>query len=110
MTRHLILLIFFIFFLGLTARGQGSMSQAVRAFALDKDLVGAVVAIDVVDVSTGQRLAAHQPDLALIPASTQKLITTAVAMDVLGAQPYLSDPPTGKRNPRRGGTYRRHHH
>jgi D-alanyl-D-alanine carboxypeptidase/D-alanyl-D-alanine-endopeptidase (penicillin-binding protein 4) len=84
MTRHLILLIFFIFFLGLTARGQGSMSQAVRAFALDKDLAGAVVAIDVVDVSTGQRLAAHQPDLALIPASTQKLITTAVAMDVLG--------------------------
>lgn len=60
------------------------MGQAVRAFALDEDLAGAVVAIDVVDVSTGQRLAAHQPDLALIPASTQKLITTAVALDILG--------------------------
>jgi D-alanyl-D-alanine carboxypeptidase/D-alanyl-D-alanine-endopeptidase (penicillin-binding protein 4) len=82
MPRHLLLFLTICF--SFPVLSQRSMGQAVRAFALDEELVGAVVAIDVVDVSTGQRLAAHQPDLALIPASTQKLITTAVAMDVLG--------------------------
>lgn len=63
---------------------QSTISQSVRAFALDPELAGAAISIDVVDVATGQRVAAHQPEMACIPASTQKLLTTAAAMDILG--------------------------
>jgi hypothetical protein len=83
------------------------MGQAVSVpLPWTKNLAGAVVAIDVVDVSTGQRLAAHQPDLALIPASTQKLITTAVAMDVLGAQTIPFGPACWPAAPSKRGCFR----
>ncbi|MEO0731191.1 MAG: D-alanyl-D-alanine carboxypeptidase/D-alanyl-D-alanine-endopeptidase [Bacteroidota bacterium] len=64
--------------------GQSRLQQAVRAFALDEALAGALISVDVIDVASGQRLAYHQPGLACIPASTQKLITTAYALERLG--------------------------
>lgn len=63
---------------------QRTIAAAVRAFAEDPELAGALISVDVIDVATGERVAAVNPDLAAIPASTQKLLTTAVAMDVLG--------------------------
>ncbi|MEL7161175.1 MAG: D-alanyl-D-alanine carboxypeptidase/D-alanyl-D-alanine-endopeptidase [Bacteroidota bacterium] len=64
--------------------GQSRLQQAVRAFALDEALAGAVISVDVIDVANGQRLAYHQPGIACIPASTQKLLTTAYALERLG--------------------------
>lgn len=63
---------------------QRTISAAVEAFAADPELAAALISVDVIDVATGERIAAINPELAAIPASTQKLLTTAMAMDVLG--------------------------
>ncbi|MEM9525351.1 MAG: D-alanyl-D-alanine carboxypeptidase/D-alanyl-D-alanine-endopeptidase [Bacteroidota bacterium] len=74
----------FFFILTSWAIGQSSLQQSVRKFALDEALAGATISIDVIEVESGQRVAYHQPGLACIPASTQKLLTTAYALDQLG--------------------------
>lgn len=80
-----VLHLLFLFFLSASAlTAQTSISEAVRVFAEDLELAGALLSIDVVDVATGDRIASINPEIAAIPASTQKLLTTAVAMDVLG--------------------------
>lgn len=66
------------------AWSQGNIAEAVAQFCQSSDLAGATVTIDVVEVATGRQVAAFQPTTAAIPASTQKLITTAVALDQLG--------------------------
>jgi len=37
-----------------------------------------------IDLNSGEEISAYQPDIALKPASTQKLITTAAALEILG--------------------------
>lgn len=63
---------------------QTTIQDHVRNFARDPDLAGALISVSVIDVATGHTVGGHQSALACIPASTQKLLTTAVAMDVLG--------------------------
>ena len=76
-------LLLLVFPFGLLA--QSSLTSVVDNFAGSRVLRNAWVAVDVRNVATGERLASVNPELACIPASTQKLITTAVALDVLGA-------------------------
>ncbi len=83
MNRNFLFLLLSFFPL-LPGWSQTTVQQAVRAFALHDQLAGAAISIDVIDVATGQRVAYHQPELACIPASTLKLITTAAALDLLG--------------------------
>ncbi|MCP9234403.1 D-alanyl-D-alanine carboxypeptidase/D-alanyl-D-alanine-endopeptidase [Lewinella sp. JB7] len=64
--------------------GQPSVRDVVQDFAGTQELRNAVIAVDVRDVNTGRQLAGHNAERACIPASTQKLITTAAAMDLLG--------------------------
>ncbi|MDE5424171.1 D-alanyl-D-alanine carboxypeptidase/D-alanyl-D-alanine-endopeptidase [Ancylomarina sp. DW003] len=45
----------------------------------------ASIGIEVCDLETGQVLASYQSEKSLTPASTQKLITTASALEILGA-------------------------
>jgi serine-type D-Ala-D-Ala carboxypeptidase/endopeptidase (penicillin-binding protein 4) len=47
---------------------------------------GAEIGYLVLDLETGAELAARNPDLPLIPASTAKLVTAIVALDVLGPE------------------------
>ncbi|WP_116126222.1 D-alanyl-D-alanine carboxypeptidase/D-alanyl-D-alanine-endopeptidase [Lewinella sp. IMCC34183] len=68
----------------LPVAGQRALQQVVADFAGKQVLRNAQVGVDVRDVSDGRQLAGHRAGHALIPASTQKLITTGVAMDVLG--------------------------
>lgn len=82
MLRFLLTLPFFFF--SFCAISQASLQQLVRQFALDEALEGATISIDIIEVASGQRVAYHQPGLACIPASTQKLLTTAYALDQLG--------------------------
>lgn len=64
---------------------QSALQQAVDNFAGTQVLRNFVVAVHVRDVADGRALASYRSEMSVIPASTQKLITTAVAMDVLGA-------------------------
>ena len=70
---------------------SGSMAQdaaplATRLAALVTEAgLGEGVSVTVADASTGAVLFSHQPDTALNPASNQKLVTAAIALEVLGA-------------------------
>ena len=64
---------------------QATLQDVVDRFAGTQVLSNSLRAVDVRDVETGRQLAEYQSGVATIPASTQKLLTTAVAMDVLGA-------------------------
>lgn len=66
--------------------GQSGAREIVDDFAAAPELRHATISIDVREVATGKRVAAHQPGRACIPASTQKLITTAAALDLLGEE------------------------
>ncbi len=62
-----------------------NVTDIVQHFATDSCFRGASISVAVSDVATGKLLAAHNADIALTPASTQKLITTATALNLLGA-------------------------
>ena len=64
---------------------QSRVQDLVDRFAGSQVVAHAVKAVDVRDARTGQTLGSYGAEVACIPASTQKLITTAVAMEVLGA-------------------------
>ncbi|THH37914.1 D-alanyl-D-alanine carboxypeptidase/D-alanyl-D-alanine endopeptidase [Neolewinella litorea] len=68
-----------------TLSAQRSVQQLVADFAGTQVLGKALVAVDIRSVVDGRQLASHNAGVACIPASTQKLITTAAAMDLLGA-------------------------
>ncbi|MEM7572610.1 MAG: D-alanyl-D-alanine carboxypeptidase/D-alanyl-D-alanine-endopeptidase [Bacteroidota bacterium] len=58
--------------------------ELVRNLANEPELRHAQIGIDVIDLATGQSIASFQAEKSLIPASTQKLITTAAALNILG--------------------------
>ena len=64
---------------------QPSLDHVIREFSAESAFAHATVGISVRDVGSGQELGSYQSERSLIPASTQKLITTAAAMDLLGA-------------------------
>jgi D-alanyl-D-alanine carboxypeptidase/D-alanyl-D-alanine-endopeptidase (penicillin-binding protein 4) len=68
------------------------LPQADRIDALlaRNELKGARVAVTVVDAESGERLYARNVDEPLAPASNQKLLTTAAALSLLGADATLS--------------------
>ncbi|MFK8163399.1 MAG: D-alanyl-D-alanine carboxypeptidase/D-alanyl-D-alanine-endopeptidase [Lewinella sp.] len=78
------LLVLTLLFHALFAVAQTTIQDHIRDFARDPDLAGAQLSVNVVEVTTGKLVGAHQAQTACIPASIQKLLTTAVAMDVLG--------------------------
>ncbi|MEM6395983.1 MAG: D-alanyl-D-alanine carboxypeptidase/D-alanyl-D-alanine-endopeptidase [Bacteroidota bacterium] len=63
-----------------------SLDEVVNALIDDRVLRYAQVGLSIIDVENGRTLADHQADRALIPASTQKLVTTAAALDILGTE------------------------
>lgn len=75
----LIILLFVTHFLA-----AQSIQLGVDGLVNDPHLAGASIGIDVMDMETGASLANHNPGLSLIPASTQKLITTGLALEMLG--------------------------
>ncbi|MDF1550641.1 MAG: D-alanyl-D-alanine carboxypeptidase/D-alanyl-D-alanine-endopeptidase, partial [Bacteroidales bacterium] len=61
-----------------------NVNQAIKTLLVDKDLKNASIGFLAKDVKTGEIIAELNPDLSLMPASTQKLVTTAAALEVLG--------------------------
>ena len=62
-----------------------SVNKALSIIKNDTELKNAGVGFYAIDVNSGEIIAELNPDLALKPASTMKLITTATALEVLGA-------------------------
>ncbi len=62
-----------------------SIEIAMKRLLKDADLQNASFGFYVIDLKTKEVLAEHDPNLSLVPASTQKLVTTATALEILGA-------------------------
>lgn len=65
--------------------GQHPIQKQVQQFLTDPALRHAGVGICVVDVASGKQVAAFQEQLSLCPASSFKVLTTASALAILGA-------------------------
>ncbi len=63
----------------------GGVGARLAALVSEAGL-GERVSITVVDTESGQRVFEHQPELALNPASNQKIVTAAAALALLGAE------------------------
>ncbi len=61
-----------------------NLKKAVETFPEDKALYSASWGLIAADAKTGKELVSVSPGLALIPASTQKVVTTLTAMAMLG--------------------------
>jgi serine-type D-Ala-D-Ala carboxypeptidase/endopeptidase (penicillin-binding protein 4) len=61
-----------------------NFNRLVHDFLNNKALLGASSGIAVTDLQTGQNLIAHNQEYLLAPASTAKLITSGVALQLLG--------------------------
>lgn len=62
-----------------------SAQTALQQFLNTPAMKHASVGVNVVDLKTGKTLFAHNADKSLTPASVQKLITSATALETLGA-------------------------
>ncbi len=82
---------FFIIILNLNLYAQKlktknhNLNSAIKVLKYDKDMKNAGIGFFAVDINTGEILSELNSNLALTPASTQKLITTATALEILGA-------------------------
>lgn len=87
---------------GLVAQDRSALSKAVAALRAAPALAGAHLGVAVVDIDTGERLVAHDAELAFAPASNHKLLTAAVALATLGADATLRTTVTAAEAPRDG--------
>ncbi len=64
----------------------GPLSSRVTSIIGRTDLGGATVAVHAIDLDTGAEVIAHNANLASIPASNMKIITSGAALSVLGTE------------------------
>ncbi len=66
------------------APAQASLAGELDRILADRALDGATIAVDVRDAATGAVLYQRNPGLRVLPASNQKLLTAAAALEILG--------------------------
>ncbi len=76
-------LLFFFFFSG-QSPAQNYLERELNRFASDPALKNASWGFCVIDIETGRTVVSRNEHQALVPASTQKLLTTASALMMLG--------------------------
>ncbi len=76
-------LIFLVLFTSLFF--QLEAQNAVRSFAENPDLKGALISVAVADMATGEVMESQNIDQRLCPASVWKLFTTSAAIKILGS-------------------------
>ncbi len=80
---------FFLLFLSLALsillKAQNGFEAAVQQLLQKPDYKNSTVGISVVDLKSGERLFSMNPEKVLAPASTLKLISSAAALEILGA-------------------------
>ena len=85
MKKHL-LFVFVLPFFALPLVGQSALQSRIAAFEELPVMRPAITGLEILDAGTGQVVAAHNNHKSLIPASTLKILTTATALERLGAQ------------------------
>ena len=65
--------------------GINKLNGALKALAVDEDLKHANWSFCITDPQTGKVLAAHESEKSLVPASSQKVITTIAGLNLIGA-------------------------
>jgi D-alanyl-D-alanine carboxypeptidase/D-alanyl-D-alanine-endopeptidase (penicillin-binding protein 4) len=68
-----------------TINAQNAVQNAINLFATSPEFINAGISFQAIDLTTGNQIAAHNPNLALASASTTKLFSTASAIELLGA-------------------------
>lgn len=63
---------------------QSSVDLVLEGYKKDKDLQHATYSFCVIDAATGKTIKEYNSELALIPASTMKIMTTSAALGILG--------------------------
>ena len=75
----------FLFFLTKVGQSQNVLEQAIERLVNDPAVRHAGLGVAVLDVKTGQTLGSYQAQQSLTPASSLKVVTTASALGILGA-------------------------
>lgn len=65
--------------------GQNSVQKAIDNFSKQTDFHHASISFLAIDVENGEKIAAYNEEISLIPASTVKLFSTASALELLGS-------------------------
>lgn len=78
--------LFFYFILTVFSLNLATAQDALTEFVTNNSLRTANISVYIKDMKTGKIVADHRADKAAIPASTLKVITTATALEVLGAE------------------------
>ncbi|PJB15974.1 MAG: D-alanyl-D-alanine carboxypeptidase/D-alanyl-D-alanine-endopeptidase [Flavobacteriales bacterium CG_4_9_14_3_um_filter_32_8] len=69
----------------LSSQTIAEVRTVVQKFAADPDLKNASISFYALDLDSNKVIAGLGSDLSLVPASTMKLVTTATALEILGA-------------------------
>ena len=89
MQRHIsviaLLIVFFIAGSFSTSIQKSKLQQRFEQFAADTTLSNANWSLHVANAVTGQTILSHNSRQAVVPASTQKIVTTATALLILGS-------------------------
>ena len=78
------LLFCFIFVTGSCAIAQQSVDDVLKTYQTDKDLAHAQISFCILDAASGKILKDYNSEMAMIPASTLKVVTTSAALAILG--------------------------
>ncbi len=68
------------------SKQKHSLNIALNTLRYDKDMKNAGIGFYAIDINTGEVLSSYNENLSLTPASVQKLITTATALEYLGPE------------------------
>jgi D-alanyl-D-alanine carboxypeptidase/D-alanyl-D-alanine-endopeptidase (penicillin-binding protein 4) len=85
-------LLFFCLLAGEIQLAGQTQPAALNIFLRSKSVKHAAVSFEMVDLSTGKKIAAHNANMALTPASNMKMVTTATALELLGKNFYFETP------------------
>lgn len=69
----------------LSAQTNEAVRTAIQKFAADVELKNASISFYALDLDSNKVIAGLGSDLSLVPASTMKIVTTATALEILGA-------------------------
>jgi len=82
--RKIFLFICLSFSLSLNAQVEAKLSDAMQVFVRDSQMRHAIVGLTVLDAKTGRMIYGYNEQVGLAAASTQKIITSAAAFELLG--------------------------